>query len=329
MTTPHAARPESGPSQGVTAGISVVVPAYKSGASLPLLVQRLEPVLESLADEFELIVIDDASQDDTWSVIEELVEKYAWVRGVELTRNFGQHSALLCGIREVRFGTVVTMDDDLQHPPESLPELIAALQDDVDVVYGAPRTAAHGLSRNLASQVTKLALRHAIGVEMARHVSAWRVFRCDLRRAFAKFGGPFVSIDVLLTWATTRFAVVFVPHDARRFGRSNYTFGHLVRHSLNMMTGFSVLPLQFATWVGFGMALFGVGILAYVVGNWFLRGSLPGFPFLASIIAILSGAQLLTLGIIGEYLARMHFRLMDKPSYAVRRIYSGRAGPTS
>ena len=88
-------------------------------------------------------MIDDASQDDTWSVIEELVEKYAWVRGVELTRNFGQHSALLCGIREVRFGTVVTMDDDLQHPPESLPELVAALQDDVDVVYGAPRTAAH------------------------------------------------------------------------------------------------------------------------------------------------------------------------------------------
>lgn len=311
-------------SGAVTAGISVVVPTYNSRDSLPLLVERIEPVLKQVAERYELVLVNDASRDDTWSVIERLVEQHSWVRGIDMMRNFGQHGALLCGIRDARFDVVATMDDDLQHPPEVLPELLGALTADVDVVYGAPLSGVHGFARNLASQITNLVLRRTMGSEAARHVSAWRVLRTDLREGFVEFRGPFVSIDVLLTWATTRFAVVRVRHEPRAFGESGYTLRHLVTHALNMMTGFSVLPLKFATWVGFSMALFGVAILGYVIVRWFLEGSVPGFPFIASIIAVLSGAQLLTLGIIGEYLARMHFRLMDKPSYVVREIRNGK-----
>lgn len=135
------------------------------------------------------------------------------------------------------------------------------------------------------------------------------------------YQGPFVSLDVLLTWATMRFVAVPVRHDPRSIGQSHYTFRKLVTHALNMMTGFSVLPLQFASLVGFGCTLFGLGVLGYVLGRYIaLGGSVPGFPFLASIIAIFSGAQLFALGIIGEYLARMHFRMMERPTYVVREV---------
>jgi undecaprenyl-phosphate 4-deoxy-4-formamido-L-arabinose transferase len=194
------------------------------------------------------------------------------------------------------------------------------MEEGFDVVYGTPEEEQHGLMRDVASMITKIALQSAMGAETARVVSAWRVFRTQLRDAFADYHGPFVSIDVLLTWGTTRFGSVRVRYDPRTIGKSNYNFRKLVRHAMNMMTGFSVLPLQLASIIGFFFTLFGIGVLVYVLGRYFISGtSVAGFPFLASIIAIFSGAQLFALGIIGEYLARMHFRTMDKPTYAVRQ----------
>jgi len=157
------------------------------------------------------------------------------------------------------------------------------------------------------------------GAATAPDVSAFRLFRTELRRAFALYENPYVSIDVLLTWATSRFAAVPVAHAPREAGRSNYTLRMLTRHTFNMLTGFSVRPLKIASLIGFGATLFGLAVLAWVVGRYLIQGTtVPGFPFLASVIAIFSGAQLFTLGIIGEYLARMHFRLMSRPVYAVR-----------
>jgi undecaprenyl-phosphate 4-deoxy-4-formamido-L-arabinose transferase len=211
------------------------------------------------------------------------------------------------------------MDDDLQHPPEEIPKLLAKMDQGYDVVYGSPQQEKHGLWRDLASQVTKLALQASMGLEVARKVSAFRAFRTRVREGFVHYQGPYASVDVLLTWGTNRFAAVPVRHKVRKAGVSNYTFRKLATHAVNMVTGFSVLPLQMASLMGFGFTLFGLLVLIYVLGRYFLEGgSVAGFPFLASIIAIFSGAQLLTLGIFGEYLARMHFRLMDRPTYVVR-----------
>ncbi len=155
---------------------------------------------------------------------------------------------------------------------------------------------------------------------LCSNVNAFRIFRTEVRKAFADYQGPFVSIDVLLTWGTKRFAAVPVRHDTRRAGQSNYTFRMLTAHALNMMTGFSTLPLQLASLTGFLFTLLGLVVLVYVVGRYLIQGgSVPGFPFLASIIAIFSGAQLFALGIIGEYLARMHFRGMGRPCSVIRR----------
>ncbi|MBZ0298468.1 MAG: glycosyltransferase family 2 protein [Anaerolineae bacterium] len=298
---------------------SVVIPAYNSEGSLRLLIERLAAALPQFASAYEVILVNDASRDRTWEVISQLADEYGWVQGINLMRNYGQHNALLCGIRSARYDLVITMDDDLQHPPEELPRLIALLDSGYDVVYGTPAAEQHGLLRDLASQVTKLALQSAMGVETARKVSAFRVFRTQVRDAFASYQGPYVSIDVLLTWGTTRFTSLAVRHDPRTIGVSNYTLRKLINHALNMMTGFSVVPLQLASLLGFVLAAFSVLVLIWVIGRYVVEGTpVEGFPFLASIIGIFSGAQLLALGIIGEYLARMHFRVMDKPSYVVR-----------
>lgn len=299
--------------------LSIVVPVYRSEEILPELVRRLEPVLRSHGENFELIFVNDCSPDRSWNVICDLARENPWVRGINLMRNYGQHNALLCGIRTARYDVIVTMDDDLQHPPEEIPKLLARLAQGSDVVYGTPEREQHGLGRDFASWITKLALQNVMGAEIARKVSAFRGFRSEVARAFAHYSGAFVSIDVLLTWGTNRFSLVPVHHEQRKAGVSGYTIRKLVTHAMNMMTGFSTVPLQFASVVGFVFTLFGVGVLAYVVGRFVLTGgSVPGFPFLASIIAIFSGAQLFALGIIGEYLARMHFRMMERPSYVVR-----------
>lgn len=298
---------------------SVVVPVYNSEQTLEPLIQRLQTVLTPLFLHYEIILVNDGSHDNSWGVISALVQRYDHIQALNLMRNYGQHNALLCGIRQARYELIVTIDDDLQNPPEEIPTLFNELNQGYDVVYGTPNEGQHGLFRNAASRITKIALQSSMGVDVATKVSAFRIFRTQLRDAFASYNGLYVSIDVLLTWGTTRFSAVTVRLDVREFGASNYTLIKLIRHALNMITGFSILPLQFASITGFAFMVFGVVIFIYVVGRVILEGgSVPGFPFLASIIAIFSGVQLFALGIIGEYLARMHVRLLDRPSYTVR-----------
>ena len=299
------------------ASISFVVPVYNSEQTLEPLLDRIGLSTQALNVPSEAILVNDGSTDRSWAVIVSLSNRHSWIRGINLMRNYGQHNALLCGVRAARHEVIVTMDDDLQHPPEEVPRLLAKL-DAYDVVYGRPLRQTHGLARDLASRITKLALQSAIGAEVASNVSAFRAFRSYIRDAFADYRGSYVSLDVLLTWGTRRFTAVEVRHDLRLVGRSNYTFGKLIAHAMNMMTGFSILPLELASLLGFAFTLLGMAMLLFVLGRYLLQGSpVPGFPFLASVIAIFSGAQLFALGIIGEYLARVHSRLMDCPTYSV------------
>jgi undecaprenyl-phosphate 4-deoxy-4-formamido-L-arabinose transferase len=301
------------------ASLSVIIPVYNGALSLRDLTAQLAGVLPTLAEQYEIIFVEDDGKDNSWDVIRELAQTYPFVRGFKHMRNYGQHNALLWGIRHARYEIVATMDDDLQHPPQELAKLLAKLAEGYDVVYGTPQQEQHGFLRDLASQATKLALQSAMGVDVARNVSAFRVFRTQLRDAFGSYQSQFVSIDVLLTWGTTRFAAIPARHEPRRLGTSNYTLRKLVIHALNMMTGFSTVPLQIASLLGFASTLFGLLVFIYVVGRSLIEAKAPaGFPFLASTIAIFSGVQLFALGIIGEYLARMHVRIMGRPASIVR-----------
>ena len=214
------------------------------------------------------------------------------------------------------------MDDDLQHPTRQVKVLLDKLAEGYDVVYGTPTNLRHGLLRNIASQTTKLVLGGVMGAETARNVSAFRAFRANLRDGFHDFRGPLVNIDVLLTWATSSFVAIPVPHAPRTIGKSNYTFGKLVTHAFNMITGFSTLPLRLASALGLIMTAFGSVILAYIALSqlFAFRFEVPGFTFTASLVSIFAGVQMFALGIIGEYLARMYLRLMDQPAYVVRMM---------
>lgn len=298
--------------------LSVIVPVFNSELILPQLIERLDKTLSRSSYEYEILLVNDGSRDNSWNVILELTQNNSRVRGINLMRNYGQHNALLCGIREAKNKIIITIDDDLQHPPEEIEKLLTKLKEGYDVVYGAPEKDNHKLWRNLASQLTKVVLQNAMGADTARRVSAFRVFHSHLRKAFDSFDGSYVSIDVLLTWGTTKFTHVFVDHQPRNLGKSNYTLRKLISHAFNMITGFSTLPLKLASFIGFLFTFFGFGVLIYVIARYFYSGNpVPGFPFLAASIAIFSGAQLFTLGIIGEYLARIHTRTMNRPSYQI------------
>jgi glycosyltransferase involved in cell wall biosynthesis len=308
--------------------LSVVIPVYNSEGSLADVIARLVPVLRNESVPFEILLVNDGSRDRSWDVIERLSRERPEVRGIDLARNYGQHNALLCGIRAARYAVVVTMDDDLQHPPEELPKLLRELEAGADVVYGVAAHEPHGFRRGAASRLTKWLLGRLTGGS-GHGISAFRAFRTRLRDAFRDYRSPNAMIDVLLTWGTTRFASIPVTHHPRRVGASNYTFGRLVAHAVNLLTGYSTLPLQLASWVGFGCTAFGLLVLAWVLGSYVVRGTTqPGFPFLASIITIFAGAQLFALGILGEYMARVHFRLMEKPPYVVRRDAGSAPGAT-
>ena len=296
--------------------VSVVVPVFRAAETLPDLAERLRTVLLELGVTFEVILVEDGGGDDSWMRIREIARKWNEFRGVRLARNFGQHNALLCGIRRAHGDVIVTMDDDLQNPPEEIPTLLAKLGDDVDVVYGTPESPRHSLARRVASRVTKFALAKAMGIEAAQSVSSFRAFRRGLREGFGHVTGPSVSIDVLLTWTTERFAAVTVRHDQRHHGKTNYTISALIDHALGLLTGFSTLPLRLASFVGFVSTAFGLAVLAYVLGNWMIRGSVvQGFTFLASTIAAFAGAQLFAIGVLGEYLARVHLRASGRPAF--------------
>lgn len=295
--------------------LSIVIPVYKGEKLIERLVARLIATLPSIAKRYEIILVNDGSPDGSWGVIEQLAKKYKWVKGIRLMRNYGQHNATLCGVRMARYEVVVTMDQDLQHPPEEIPVLLGELEKGFDVVYGAPKKLPQGFLRNLLTANIKNVLANVMGVPSVKNISAFRAFRTHLRSAFDNFQSPTMIVDVLLSWGTTRFTSVRV--DIAEARSSNYNFAALVRAALLILIGFSTKPLRIASWIGFAMTLFGLGVFVYVMVIYFTAGSLPGFPFLASIIALFNGTQLFSLGIFGEYLARMFDRSMDRPPYVI------------
>ncbi len=304
-------------SEMIKPNCSVVIPVFNSEESLPHLLKRLDVVLPTIADKFELILVNDGSRDDSWNVILKLCADYSWIHAINLMRNFGQHNALLCGIRSAKYDVCITLDDDLQQPPEEIHKLMTKFFEGYDVVYGAPNKMPHELWRNFSSKFTKKVMAFVMGVPNVINIGPFRVFRTDLRKAFETYQSPNVIIDVLLSWATTKFAVVHVEEHPRKYGKSNYNFAKLVSAAFLVLTGYSTVPLRLASLIGFATILFGVGVFLYVIIKYLSIGSLPGFPFLASIITIFSGTQLFTLGIIGEYMGSIFNRSTDRPPFVI------------
>lgn len=303
---------------------SIVIPCYRSAPVLAGLVERTDTTMSALIkngllEDWELILVIDGSPDNTASVAVDIVKTHPRVRVLELRRNFGQHNALVAGIRDANFDTIVTIDDDLQHPPEEIPKLLAVLRDPaIDLVYAIPEDEEHGAIRSSASRLVKASLA-LTGVANAQWVGAFRAFRTDLRDGFGSVNDSQLNLDVLLSWSTSAVSPVGVTMNRREQGRSSYSFAKLVSHAMNMVTGYGIVPLKLATWLGFACGVLGVVLLLVVLVRYMLgETTVAGFTTTVALISLFSGAQMVSIGIIGEYLGRQHFRSMQKPTYLVR-----------
>jgi glycosyltransferase involved in cell wall biosynthesis len=299
--------------------ISVVVPCYRSAAVLPRLVARLTAVLPGIHPRHEVILVVD-STDATWDAARALALEFPHVQAIRMARNYGQHNALIAGIRAASGERIITMDDDLQHPPEELPKLVAALTDDLDLVYAVPETEEHGPLRNVTSWGAKnLVMGRTMGIPNADVLGALRIFRTYLRAGFDQVSGPHVSVDIVLSWTTTRVGSAVVRMDRRAEGRSGFTLRSLTKHAVNMILGYSTKPLRLVTYLGFLIGVGGLLLAArllwlYLVGD----TKVAGFTTLASLVTIFSSAQLIGIGVLGEYLGRVHAHGMGRPTYVIR-----------
>lgn len=297
--------------------LSVVIPVYRSAGTLDELCRRLVVTLESMGVSFEILLVEDCGGDDSWLRIQQLAANDMRIRGIQLSRNFGQHAATICGFEHTRGEWVATLDDDLEQIPERLPDLYRKAAEGYDLVYGIYPQRTHRAWRNLTSTVAQRAFRTAIPT-LTYAYSSYRVIRGRLARELRRFDSPFPFVDGYLSWLTNRIGHVETPHGKRAHGTSNYTLRKLVTHTINIFVTFSDIPLRLASWLGLfafalGMLWFGVIIVRYLLGGI----SVSGFASIMAGILFFGGVQLLMLGIFGEYLGRMNFKSSRKPLFLV------------
>lgn len=303
---------------------SVVVPVYRGAQSIEELRRRLFTALEPSGYAYEILFVDDRGSPENWTVIENLrAANPSRVRGIRLSRNFGQHAATLCGIAHARGEWIVTIDEDLEQPPESVPALLCKAEEGYLVVYGVNRVRSHRWWRNLTSEIGRSLFKFAIP-SLNREYTSFRVIHRSVANGLERFQSPFTFIDGYISWITHNCATVIVPHDARFHGKSSYSVRMLVAHMINIFVTFSDLPLRIATWLGLstsvGGAAWGISIMiAKFTGSL----SVSGYASLMAGMTFLGGLQLLILGIFGQYLARINFKTASMPLFLVEEEIGG------
>lgn len=310
--------------------ISVVVPVYNSTQTLHALVDRLIGTLEKLGVPYELLFVDDGSRDQSWQTLCQLHHDHPdCVVAIQLMRNFGQHNALMCGFRHSRGQFVVTLDDDMQNPPEEIPRLLEAIQQgNLDLVYGVPAHKQHSSWRNGGSWVVRTVFQIMFHTQIS--ISSFRIVRRELVESIFSYTLNFTFIDGLLAWNSQRIGQIPVDHQPRKAGRTGYSISKLVVLALNLFTNFSLLPLQAVSLVGFLAATSGLlaGIY-YLVCSLQQNIHVPGYASIIVSILVLGGVQLLSLGMIGEYVGRLHLNVNRKPQYTIRQEIHAQADKTS
>ncbi len=297
-----------------------MIPTFRAEHALEELYRRLKDSLETITSNFEVIFVEDCGGDNSWKKIEWLTKIDPRVRGIQLSRNFGQHAATICGFAHTRGEWVATLDDDLEQAPESLPALYRKAKEGYDLVYGVFSERTHTRWRNLTSGVARSLFNKAIPA-LNHEYTSYRLIRGDIARALPQFDSPYPFVDGYLSWLTNRYATVEVQHSSRRHGTSNYNLRKLLTHTINIFVTFSDLPLRLASWIGLSFFLIGMGWLGFIlIGRLFNWITVSGFASIMAAIVLFGGIQLLILGVYGEYLGRMNFKSSRKPLYIVEKF---------
>ena len=300
--------------------LSVVVPVYRSATILPQLVEQIyaEMCKDGLPDDFELLLINDASPDNSWEIIRSLANTHSFIKGISLRRNFGQHSAIMAGLNHVSGKFVVLMDDDLQHPPHAIGDMVRALNEGYDVCYTNYLNRRHAAWKKLGSKFNNWVATHLLGKPKGLYLSSFKAMSREIVREIIKYDGPYAYIDGLILDVTRSITTIDIEHQSRHEGEGNYNLRRSLSLWLKMATSFSVLPLRIATYAGFVLSALSLLMIVFVIAQKILHPDLPaGWASLIATILFIGGIQTLCIGMIGEYLGRTYLKLNHKPQFVV------------
>jgi glycosyltransferase involved in cell wall biosynthesis len=301
--------------------ISIVIPVYRSAPILPALVDRIGAALSLRYHEFELILVNDYSPDNSWSVIDELAGKFPFIVGLDLRKNVGQDNAIMAGLNHASGDVVVIMDDDLQHSPEDIHLLQAKVSEGYDVCYAHFQLKNQAWWKNLGSWFNGKLASWVIGKPSHIYLSPFKALSAGVVAEMLKYRGPFAYIDGLIWTITSRCTQVPITHHARAEGSGNYNLIRSIRVWLKLFTGFSVKPLRIITLTGFTTSClsFLLGVV-FIVAHFLDAFPVEGWASLFVSILFLGGIQLTCLGMLGEYVGRTYLRLSDQPQFSVRLL---------
>jgi glycosyltransferase involved in cell wall biosynthesis len=301
--------------------LSIVIPCFRAEDSLRELTERIIRSVSGFAAAWEIILVHDAGSDNTWQVIKELSETHSCVNGVNLMRNLGQHRATLCGFSYASGEIIVTLDDDLQHPPEEIEKMYRFLSknEKVDAVFGSYEEKQHGWFRNLGTivqrQIRKKIFPDAAGI----HITSFRAFRRPIVKELLRQRQTNPRIGLMTLSVTSRVVNISVVHHRRKHGRSNYSIAKLIKTAIVPIINYSSLPLKMISTLGAAVTLVSFFLaLYYIVGYFSAAISVPGFTTLVVVILFSTGLTLFSFGIIGEYLKRIIEQQMMTTRFPIR-----------
>lgn len=308
--------------------LSFVIPCYRSAATIGTVVDEIRDTLKSMpAYTYEIILVNDASGDGTWDKICSLAKEDDRIMGINLSRNFGQHAALMAGYAKTTGDIVISLDDDGQTPACEAGKLIDAIESGADVVYARYQRKQHSGFRNFGSHINELMTRIMLGKPKELYLSSYFAARRFIIDEILKYRQAYPYVIGLVLRSTTNILNVDVEHRARLEGRSGYTLGKLLSLWMNGFTAFSIKPLRIATGLGFISTVVSLIYAVYTVIKKFVRPDVPvGFSALVCIILFIGGVLMITQGMIGEYLGRTYMSVNETPQYVVRETVGDTGG---
>ncbi len=306
-----------------TPEISIVIPVYNEEKNLPLLFERLTAVVDKLGRPAEIVLTDDGSKDNSLALMKSYVEKRPDImRVVEFDRNYGQHMAVMAGFETARGDIIVTLDADLQNPPEEIPKLIAEMDAGHDVVGSYRRNRQDSVFRTLPSRIINLIRERITGIKMRDQGCMLRAYRRNIVRMIVESGETSTFIPALAQFYAERPSEVEVEHAARHAGTSNYNLYRLIRLNFDLMTGFSLVPLQVFTMVGMAVSAASLLLVVYMfLRRIFLGPEVEGIFTLFAILFFLLGVVITGLGIVGEYVGRIYQQIRSRARFRIRTIH--------
>jgi undecaprenyl-phosphate 4-deoxy-4-formamido-L-arabinose transferase len=316
------------PSATTAIDVSVVIPIYNEAPNIPALHDRLARVLDDLGRVTEVWYVDDGSNDGSLALLREIAERDARVGVIELTRNAGQHAAVLAGFAACRGAVVVTLDGDLQNPPEEIPRLLQAIDAGNEVVGTWRENRNDPLLRRLASALVNRATSATVGVHMRDYGCMLRAYRRDIVDQIVECNERSLFIPALANTLARHATELEVAHAERAGGRSKYRLAKLVRLGFDLMTGFSLLPIQLVSLTGIVVALVGIGFGGFLfVRRLFVGPEVEGVFTLFAILFVFLGILILAVGLVGEYIGRIYLEVRRRPPYRVRAVHRQGGAP--